>query len=166
VSSNAVTGLLTILEAEERLYLEMRDLLQRERELIAVLDAAGVEEVVREKENLAEEGSLLEESRLEVSVLLAKELGIFEEPPTLSAICDVLGEAGSELGEAHSRLTALAGAVQELLAANASFAGDALDRVQGTLHLLGRLLPETPTYLPSGVTNSPNRAGRLVRQSA
>jgi hypothetical protein len=157
---------LAILEAEERLYLEMRDLLQRERELIAALDAVGVEEVVREKENLAEEGSLLEESRLEVSARLANELGIQNESPTLSEICDALGEAGSELAEAHSRLAALAGAVQELLAANAVFAGDALDRVQGTLHLLGRLLPEAPTYRPSGVVNSPNRAGRLVRQSA
>jgi hypothetical protein len=159
---------MTILQAEERLYLEMQDLLQRERELIAVLDATGVEEVVREKENLAEEGCLLEESRIEVSAHLAKSLGIRQEPPTLAAICSSLGESGLTLRDAHSRLASLAGAVQELLAANAAFAGDALGRVQGTLQLLGRLLPETPTYRPPGVSmpTVPHRAGRLVRQSA
>ena len=67
----------------------------------------------------------------------------------------------------HATMAALVGAVQELLAANASFAGDAQSQVSGTLRLLGRLLPEVPTYTRAGagdVTASP--AGRLVRQSA
>ena len=165
MSRDWVQRLFTVLDAEERLYLELRDLLQGERELIATLDAAGVEQAVRQKEMLAEEGRLLEESRVEIVASLAGELGIAGDPATLSAICDLLGDDDSGLRDAHSRLSALAGAVQELLHANASFAGDALAQVQGTLQLLGRLLPETATYRRPGVERAAP-AGRLVRQSA
>lgn len=165
MSAQAVTRLLTILAAEERLYLELRDLLQRERELILSLDARGVEQAVRDKEILAEEAQLLEESRIEVAAALAQQVGV-EGRPTLSGICDKMGERDGGLREAHSRLSALAGAVQELLHANASFAGEALTRVQGTLRLLGRLLPEAANYGRPGAREIAPRAGRLVRQSA
>ena len=56
--------LLEILRAEERVYLEMRDLLQRERELMVSLDAQGLGDAAREKEALSDEGRLVEESRV------------------------------------------------------------------------------------------------------
>jgi hypothetical protein len=162
-----VEGLLTVLGAEERLYLELRDLLQRERELIANLDVAGLEQGVRQKESLAEEGRLLEESRLELAALLARELGIGSERATLSQLCAALGpERDAALRGAHSRLTALVGAVQELVAANSGFAGEAEGRVRATLQLLGRLLPDQPTYQPPGAREAAPAAGRLLRRTA
>jgi hypothetical protein len=159
--------LLTVLAAEERLYLELRDLLQRERELIASLDVAGLEQGVRQKQALAEEGRLLEESRLELAALLAGELGLPGERPTLSQLCAALGPGrDGELRGAHSRLAALVGAVQELVAANSGFAGEAESRVRATLQLLGRLLPDQPTYQPPGAREAAPAAGRLLRRTA
>ena len=48
--NDAVERLLRILTAEERLYVRLRDLLQRERELMVHLDADGLEAIAREKE--------------------------------------------------------------------------------------------------------------------
>ncbi len=162
-----VGRLLTVLGAEERLYLELRDLLQRERELIASLDAAGLEAGVRQKESLAEEGRLLEESRIEVAAALARELGVASDRPTLGQLCAALGPIrDAELRAAHSRLAALVGAVQELVAANSGFAGEAEARVRATLRLLGRLLPDQPTYQPPGAREAAPAAGRLLRRTA
>jgi len=160
--------LLAVLESEERLYLELRQLLQRERELIVNLDAAGLEEAVRRKEALAAEGRLLEEGRLEVAVRLARALGLPEERPTLGVLCDALGDRATPLRAAHSRLVALVGASRELLDANAGFAGESLGQVRATLRLLGRLLPGEGTYAP-GLEPRPDvplPAGALVRRSA
>jgi len=163
--NEGVERLCTVLEAEERLYVSMRDLLQGERELMASLDAAGLERSVRRKETLAEEGRFLEASRVEVVADLAEKLGFTQARPTLSQICEALGEDAGRLREAHSRLAALVGAVQELLEANAAFAGEAQAQVQATLQLLGRLLPESSSYEPGGAEPTP-AGGRLVRQSA
>ncbi|HVP29078.1 MAG TPA: flagellar protein FlgN [Myxococcota bacterium] len=142
--------LLASLEAEEELYVELRELLQRERERIVALDAAGLEELVRRKEALAEEGRLLEEGRLELSAALARELGLGEPRPTLSHLCARLGEEADGLRAVHGRLVALVGAARELLEANAAFAGEAREQVRATLRLLGRLLPAGATYEPAG----------------
>lgn len=165
-SREACARLLTLLDAEERLYLELRSVLQREREALVALDAAAVEDVVRHKEALAEEGRLLEEGRVELALALARELGISEARPTLSQLCLRLGDAAGPLAEAHGRLVALVGAVRELLTANAAFAGDALTQVRVTLRLLGRLLPTTSTYAPLPATEPALPSGRLVQRSA
>lgn len=159
--------LLAVLESEERLYQELRQVLQQERELIVNLDAEGLEQAVMRKEALSAEGRLLEEGRIEVAARLAGALGISADPPTLSALCDALGPGAGELRSAHSRMVALMGAVQELLDANAGFAGDALGQVRGTLQLLGRLLPGDSTYGPAAELPRPATAsGALVRRSA
>ena len=111
--ADSVKRLLTILEAEERLYLEMRDLLQKERELILNLDSTGLEQAVREKSALADEGRLLEESRAEVVRELADALEIASEAPTLSDLTNEIGSDDGGLRQAHSRLSALIGAVKE-----------------------------------------------------
>jgi hypothetical protein len=147
--------LLAILEAEERVHLEMRDLLQRERELMARLDAAGLGEVSREKEALADEGRLVEESRIAVAAGLARRFGLDDERPTLSRLCEALGDAAGPLRQAHTRLVVLVSVVRELLDANVALAGDNLGRIRGTLQLLGRMLPVEPPD-----------TGRLVRRSA
>jgi hypothetical protein len=160
--------LLAVLESEERLYLELRELLQRERKLIVDLDAGGLEEVVRRKEALASEGRLLEEGRVEAARRLAERVGADAERPTLGALCDALGEDAAPLRRAHSRLVALVGATRELLDANAGFAGDALGQVRATLQLLGRLVPGDGTYAP-GLEPGPEvplAAGTLLRRSA
>ena len=163
---DAAEDLQTILQAEERLYIEMRELLKRERELIVNLDAVGLEEAVRRKEALAEEGRLLEESRLEVTARLAGQLKIPLENPTLSQICDHIGTASAPLRQSHSRLVALIGAVRELLDANAGFAGESLGQVRATLQLLGRLLPTDSIYEPGRApqAEAPVIPGQLLRR--
>lgn len=164
----AARELLEVLESEERLYRELREVLQEERVMIVKLDAAGLEDAVMRKEALSAEGRLLEEGRVAVALRLAAELGVEAERPTLTLLCDALGDDASELREAHGRLLALIGAVRELLDANAGFAGDSLGQVRATLQLLGRVLPGDSTYGPSATAPAPPSAGAgsLVRRSA
>jgi len=166
--AEASRELLTVLESEERLYRELCEVLQQERELIINLDAAGLEDAVLRKEALSAEGRLLEEGRIEVATRLAAALGLPSERPTLSGLCDALGEGGDELRRAHSRMVALVGAVRELLDANAGFAGESLGQVRATLQLLGRLLPGDVTYGPGAAVPGPivPGSGALVRRSA
>lgn len=162
--SQRLASLLQTLQAEEILYVELRSLLERERNHMLQLDGAGLEEVAREKEALAAEARFLEEGRVELAARLAAELGLEEQRTTLARLCDALGPAGAELGEARSRLTALLGAVRELLDLNADFAGECLGQVRATLQLLGRLAPPRPTYGPTA--SAVAEGGRLVRHSA
>ncbi len=160
--------LYTVLAEEEQLYLEMKTLLQEERGQMVLRDAEKIELAVLRKEGLAGEGKLLEECRNNVMCELAAELGLPDREATLSRICSALGDEGAELRAIHGRLVALIAAVRELLEANASFAGEALFRVQSTLRLLGRLLPDEPIYGRS--QSSRNRGshmkpGRIVRQA-
>lgn len=165
-SAEIVKKLETVLEAEERLYVELRDLLQRERVCMVELDAGGLEEAVRRKEALATEGRLLEEARQEVARSLAAALGVAEQPPRLSTLCARLGHEGTSLREIHTRLIALLGAVRELADANASFAGDSLAQIRATLGLFGRMLPPEPTYRPETLGVVSQGAGRLLRRTA
>ena len=160
-----LTGLQQVLDAEEALYVEMHRTLQQERAALSELDSAGVEAAVRAKESLADEAAFLEERRLAAARALAEEPGVATEPVTLALLCDALGERGSGLRDAHSRLSALIGAVQELLHINAAFAGECLSQVSTSLRLLGRLLPDDTLYAPSGAA-PPQRGGRLVRGCA
>jgi hypothetical protein len=160
-----VTRLAQLLAAEERLYVELRDLLQEERDCMVQLDADGLEAVVAAKEVLADEAALLEESRLAVTKELADRLGV-PTLPTLSALCEALGEDGEPLHDGHSRLVALLAAVGELVEANASFARESLVQVRGTIASLGRLLPGEPVYTPDGARAPAAGTGRLVARSA
>lgn len=164
-AADPLSGLERVLDAEEALYVEMHRTLQQERTSLAELDAAGVEAAVRAKESLADEAAFLEERRVAAARALAEDLGVHAEPLTLARLCDELGERGASLREAHSRLSALIGAVQELLHINAAFAGECLGQVSTSLRLLGRLLPDDTLYAPSGAAPS-QRGGRLVRSCA
>ncbi len=141
--------LMAILEAEEELYVRLRDLLQHERELMVQMDAAGLEEVTRRKEALADEGRLVEESRLAVASELATRLDLRESRPTLAQLCERLGAASRPLREAHTRLVVLVTVVRELLDANVALAGETVSQIRGTLRLLGRLGPGEATYDPA-----------------
>lgn len=160
-----VARLAEVLAAEERLYVELRDLLQQERDCMVQLDADGLEAVVTAKEVLADEAALLEESRLAVVRELADRLGL-ASLPTLSGLCEALGFDGEPLHERHSRLLALLAAVGELVDANASFARESLLQVQDTIASLGRLLPSEPVYAPGGAREIAAGTGRLVARSA
>ena len=162
MADDLAARLLPLLEAEEGVYLEMRDALQHERVCLANLDAEGLESAVRRKQTLAAEARVIEESRAALVAALAESLEMSQ--PTLSQLADRLGAEAPGLREAHARLVALLGAVRELLDANAAFAGESLAQVRATLQLLGRLSPEQPTYGPgAGEGGSP---GRLVSRSA
>lgn len=152
-----------VLEAEEQLYVELRDLLQRERACLVDFDAEGLEQMVEAKELLAEEARLLEDSRLVIAQKLAGQLGFGTHRITLSRLCETMGSPAAMLRERHSRLVALLGAVRELSEANASFARDGLGQVRETLRLLGRLLPAEPTYRGAAVPPRAHDVGRLVR---
>lgn len=158
--------LLTILDAEERVYVRMRDLLQRERECMVRLDAERLETIAREKEELADEGRLVEETRLAVAAELSRELGLGEGRPTLSRLCEALGREAGPLREAHTRLVVLVSVVRELLDANAALAGDSLARIRGTLRLLGRMVPGDAVYEARGVPEPAPGVGQLVRRTA
>jgi len=153
-----------ILAAEESLYVRLRDLLQKEREVVARMDAVALEEMTREKEALGDEGRLLEESRLEVAAELAVSLGL-PARSKLSAICGQLGEQGRGLRRVHNRLVILVSVVRELADANAELVGESLAEVRGTLRLLGGLLPEGSLYRPEGPVQSIHEPGRLLRRS-
>lgn len=161
-----VARLCAVLESEESVYLELRDLLQRERELLARLDAEALLDLAFRKEALADEARLVEESRIAVAAELAAIAGLAEPRPTLSRLCEALGSAGSPLRAAHTRLVVLVGVVRELCNVNAALSGEHLTRVRGTLQLLGRLLPDEATYSVRAAAASPEARGRLVRRSA
>lgn len=160
--------LLSVLTEEEQLYVEMKTLLQEERAQMVLRDAEKIELAVRAKEGLAREGKLLEECRHKVMRELGPLLGLAESETTLSAMCAALGSEGGQLRKIHGRLVALIAGVRELLEANSNFAGEALLRVQSTMRLLGRLLPDEPTYgrtQASQVPRSHMKPGRIVRQA-
>jgi len=146
-----------VLGAEEELYLSMQKLLCRERESLLELEVEAIEDCVSEKEVLAEEGRLLEQTRVAICAELGEALDLGCESPTLAALTRALGSAAGELADQHSRLLALVAAVRELTEVNDRFAGGSLERVQRTLRLLGGLLPEGPIYGPGGETE--RRAG-------
>jgi len=169
VSDQDLRGrLLTILDVEEQVYVKLRDVLQHERELMVALDAAGLEEVARDKSALADEGRLVEESRIEVAGRLARELGIAEERPTLSMICAELGADAGALRAAHTRLLVLVSVVRELLDANVAFAGEHLSQIRGTLRLLGGMIPLEPVYErnPQPGGSGGMGVGHLVQRTA
>lgn len=160
--------LLSVLGEEERLYVELKTLLQEERALMVARDADQLERVVAEKDALAREGKLLEDCRRKVMAELAAAVGVAESEATLSRLATLLESDGAELRAVHGRLVALIAAVRELLEANAGFAGESLVRVQSALRLLGRLLPEQPTYERSAkpaAAGAGVRPGRLVQQA-
>jgi hypothetical protein len=162
-ASTAEQRLLTILAAEERLYGEMRGLLQEERHYFAALEVAEIERVVRRKEALAEEARFLDESRRELVRELADELGLNVEDPSLGTLCDAMGDGATEVAAMHARLKALIGAVRELVVESQGVAGEALFRVQALLKLFSRLAPEVPTYGPlTQPSQARASAGRIV----
>ena len=158
------TRLLDVMDAEERIYLELHNVLQNEHASIAELDAEGIEAAVRAKEALGFEAQLLEETRMAVVEAEAVARGWPRSRPTLTEVCELLGDA-RPLHAAHSRLVALVGAVRELTDMNATFASDSMAQVRATLQLLGRLVPEEATYRACGDA-APARRGRLVQSSA
>ena len=164
---DSLSRLIEVLRTEEGLYVRLRDTLQREHALMASRDAKGLEEVARRKEELADEGRLVEETRLLITRELARELGMDTETPRLSALCETLGPRGEELRRIHTRLVVLVGVVRELMDANRALAGDALAQVRGTLQLLGALVPGEVLYDPAARSGgAPLAVGQLVRRTA
>ncbi len=166
MTTERLTALTSVLDAEETLYVELRDLLQREHGLMVTLDAEGLEEVARRKEELADEGRLVEETRMFLCHELAAALGMADARPRLSGICERLGPEGRALREAHTRLVVLVSVVRELMDANNALAGDALSQVRGTLRMLGGLVPGEITYEGSGPVHAGLGVGQLVRRTA
>jgi len=162
--TEVMSRLQVILEAEESLYVRLRDLLQEEREVIARMDAAALEEVAREKEMLGDEARLLEESRVEVAGELAVGQGL-PARSRLSVICGRLGEQGGALRRVHNRLVILVSVVRELADANAELVGESLAELRGTLRLLGGMLPDGSLYRPEGPVQPASEPGRLLRRS-
>jgi hypothetical protein len=133
---------------------------------MVALDAAALEETARTKEELADEGRLLEESRVAVAADLAHELGLATARPTLSQLCLRLGDRSARLRESHSRLLVLVSVVRELLDANRALAGDSLTQIRGTLRLLGGLMPGEAVYQPGTLRDPASEAGQLLRRTA
>jgi hypothetical protein len=159
--SSLIARLLGVLEAEHSLHDRLCAALREERAALGALDGPRIEQLVREKEALVDEGRLLEESRLGVSEELARALGIGAARVRLSELCDALGDEAAPLREAHLRLAARLALARELLEANTAATASELATVQATLRALG----VTPAGDGYGHRTAPE-AGRLLRQSA
>jgi hypothetical protein len=159
-----VAGLEIVLQTEENLYLRLRDVLRREEQSLIELEPGEIAAIVDEKRSLAEEARLLEDSRRALTAMLGRSLGLPDAPQKLSALIEVLGDEAGRLPEQHGRLSALIRATRGLLEANGHFSERSLQRVQETLRMLGRAVPEQIGYGPgaSPVESSMGR-GRLVR---
>ncbi len=167
-----VERLTDVMLAEEQLYLRMRDLLRREEQELIGLDVERLASIVDEKRALAEEGRLLEESRLAVAETLARTLGLDTSSPQTRQenrrVPTLIGRLGPEAGglpEVNARLRALVTTTRALLEANESFAGRSLSHVQDTLRLLGRSAAEPMAYGPGRAPSGARSTGRLVRQT-
>ena len=158
-----VARLEVVLQAEENLYLRLRALLRREEAELIELDPARLAQTVEEKRSLAEEARLLEDSRRAIAKTLARALGLGEPLPKLSVLIEVLGEESGRLPDLHARLSALVGATRGLLEANGGFADRSLRRVQETLRMLGRAVPERVGYGPGTARGAGVGRGRIVR---
>jgi hypothetical protein len=158
--SDALANLLAVLDAEQALYERLCDVLRAERGALAALDVAALEALVREKEQISDEGRLLEESRAVVTQALAAQLGLADARPKLSRLCEALGDASPRLLAARQRLGALLALARELLEANHAVSASELANVQASLRALGAA--------PAGYGRSApptNSSGRLVRQA-
>lgn len=163
----ALERLVDTLRAQERLFLEMRELLLREHDAIVELEASEVERLAAAKGVLAAEGELLETTRAAIAEEVASELGLDTRPATLTAICRSLGLETGALGELRSRLRALVSGLQSLTEANARLAESALGDVRSTLQLFEQALVDSPTYATPAETTSPlQRPGLLLDRSA
>jgi hypothetical protein len=159
--SDLLVRLLTVLDAEHALCLRLCDLLRTERSALEALDVPRLEQLVREKEELADEGRLLEESRIVVTEAFARQLRIPEPRPRLSRVCEALGDAAPRLRDAHRRLAAVLALARELVEANSAATLSELANVQASLRALGAA-PGGESY---GPPSRPPEAGRLVRQA-
>lgn len=159
-----VAGLEVVLQSEENLYLRLRGVLRREEEALIGLDPGEIAEIVDEKRSLAEEGRLLEDSRRALTATLARALGLPDAPQKLSTLIGLLGDEAGRLSEQHARLSALIQATRGLIEANGSFSERSLQRVQETLRMLGRAVPEKVGYGPGAASIDASMGrGRLVR---
>lgn len=158
-----VAGLEVVLQAEENVYLRLREVLRREEAELIALDPAEIAEIVERKRGLAEEAQLIEDSRRALVAGLARTIGLAAQPIRLGALIEALdGEAG-RLPELHGRLTALIRSTRVLLESNGSFADRSLRHIQETLRMLGRAVPEKVGYGPAQVGSGTMGRGRLVR---
>lgn len=158
-----VMRLQVVLQAEEDLYVRMRSVLRREEEELIALDPAELDRTAAEKLALAEEGRLLEDSRLALTRELCLAQGFGREPMKLSALIDALGEDAMDLPGIHGRLTALVASNRSLLEANDLFAHRTCERVRETLKMLGQSGPEVVGYGPGSGRGRSTGRGRLVR---
>lgn len=159
-----VAGLEVVLQTEENLYLRLREVLRREELQLIELDPAQIAETVDQKRSLAEEGRLLEDSRRALTSGLGRSLGLGDQPVKLSALIELLDAEAGRLPELHGRLSALIQSTRGLLEANGSFSDRSLRRVQETLRMLGRAVPEKVGYGPGAERSAATMGrGRLVR---
>lgn len=165
--AESVEQLIGLLQNEEDLYEELRSTLRTEQTCLVNLEADGLDEAVQKKETLVSQARVLEVGRRAAVHALANAVGQPAASTSLSTLRDALaGTPGVDrLHETQLRLRGIVAAVRELLEMNASFAGEAMGRVQATLQLLGRLAPAEATYRADGSSEASD-PGRLVRQSA
>ena len=152
-----------VLQAEENLYLRLREVLRREEVELIALDPANIAATVEQKRSLAEEARLLEDSRRVLATALARALGLGDSPQKLSVLIEALGSEAGRLPDLHGRLSALVGSTRGLLEANGGFSQRSLKRVQETLQMLGRAVPEKVGYGPGFERGAAVGRGRIVR---
>ena len=152
-----------VLQAEENLYLRLRDVLRREESELIELDPAKIAVTVEQKLSLAEEARLLEDSRRALTIALGRALGLGDAPQKISSLIDALGAEAARLPDLHGRLSALIGSTRGLLEANGGFSQRSLKRVQETLKMLGRAVPERVGYGPGFERGPDVGRGRIVR---
>jgi hypothetical protein len=154
-------SLAALLAAECELYARLCDALRGEREALAARDVPALERLVREKEEISDEGRLLEESRAVVAESLARAVRLETPRPRLSQLCDALGADAEPLRDAHRRLGALLALARELIEANGAATARELSNVQASLRALGAM----PAPLGYADIARGCEAGRLLSEA-
>lgn len=161
--TDVVARLEVVLESEEETYRRFKRLLRREEDELIALDPVVLEQTTAEKQAVAAEARLHGESRIELTRALARVLGLDDATPRLSTLIGLLGDDAGSLPDRHARLAALRDSTRALLASNEQFASRSLGRVQDTLRLLGRAIPDADGYGPGRAGGRKTGRGRLIR---
>jgi flagellar biosynthesis/type III secretory pathway chaperone len=143
-----------VLAREARLAQQLLEILQLDQQRIVRHDVEGLEASNRTKEELVLGFQVLEQTRLELTARVGRELGLAAEDLRVSRICPLLGAEGEALRAAADRLRALLASLRELLAVSRGFIEQS---VQGVRTLLG-LIQSLRTPEPSAY----DAAGRMV----
>ena len=151
-----------ILEDERELLEQIIVLLDKERSLITILDAEGLVQNAKAKENLALKIRMVEQGRLTLLHRLAPELGLAPETVCLSTLAQAAPpDLASRLESYRDSFTELIDRLHRHMEANGMLLQSSVSLINGLQDELARLLGCRVTYSKAGGFNNEPEACRL-----